>query len=358
MRIFYINAYFDPKRYEGSRVHIEELIKNVSNLGHEVWSTAGSPSKYSIKLKKNPLSRLLQLRNMDVYYFRFIGKPLWLPFYIRVPWANFGVNKKIIWEMNATSDFALYTQSTKGNTSLFNLDQIISSQAKSVDLAICNTNSLAQYATDIGITNIKTISLGSDPNLFKPDGKSTQYVTKSSDRLNVIWSGNSNAPWHDFETISRAAWELRENESIKFYIIGSYPKGISFPDNVIFKGLLQYQEVPKFLRAMDVGIAIYKDETWSRYGVYSSPIKVFDYLACGLIVLATPIEQIKECIIHDKTGFLIPPNDHKTLVEKLRFISKHKENFNDLRKQGRKLIVDYYNWHRVAKETIEAISNF
>jgi glycosyltransferase involved in cell wall biosynthesis len=355
MRIFFYNAYYDPHRYEGSRIHIEYLVDHLLKRGHEIWVQPASPVKNANKLPSDRISRLLQLRKIDIFYFRIVGRPLVLPYYMRWPWKSLGFNKKQVWEINAASDYVALSKGVVSQKLRQELDLALTAQAQQVDLAICNTDGLAQYAADLGIRYTKVIPLGTIPDKFNSDISVTPYVSDSPEQLNVVWMGNPRAPWHDFETIRDAAWILRDDENIKFYLLGEYPIGFSFTDNVIYKGSVNYQDIPSYLKAMDVGLAIYKNASWSRYGIFTSPLKLFDYYAAGLIVLASPIEQVKKCNVHGKTSLNIPFGDHVGLAQKLRFVANNKSIFLEMQENVRKSVENYYNWRRVARDTEEAL---
>lgn len=355
MRICFFNADFDPARYEGSRVHIEQLIKYLIDLGQEVWVGPNSSVNQAKKLSNDRLKRISQLRMMDVYYFRVTGGPVAMPRYMYKPWNKFGFDKAIVWEINASSDYVAFQNNVYADTLCKQLDAALSIQAQDVSLAICNTMGLARYAESLGVAKTKVVALGTSLDLFGTHVCPTSFVSHKSDQLNVVWSGNPYAPWHDFDTIQKATWRLRDNDKIKFYFIGEYPKGFQFADNVIFKGSITYTEMPHYLKAMDVGLAIYKNPTWSRYGMFSSPLKLFDYFASALIVVSSPIETVVQCIEDEKTGYIIPFENDEYLANKLEYIADHKLEFSSMRNAVREKAVTYFNWQRVAQETVNAI---
>lgn len=355
MRIFFFNAYFDPNRYEGSRIHIEQLAKHLTEMGHEIWVQPSSPLGYALRLSKIRKKRLAQLRNMDVFYFRIEGRAISMPYYMRDPWRRLGFEKKFVWEINAASDYIAFMAGSSTTALRDSLDIQLMKQARLVDLAICNTDGLLTYAHDLGIRKAVTIPLATDPELFTRDVLPASDVSRSDTRINVVWSGNPDAPWHDFETVRKAALRLRDDERVRFYFLGHPPRGIRFPDNVIFMGSVPYDEMPSYLRQMDVGLAVYRDGSWSRYGVFSSPLKLFDYMAARLIVVASPIEQVLKCIEDKNTGFIVPFGDDQALADRLRFIATHKTALESMPELAQRSTVDFYSWRRVARDTVEAL---
>jgi glycosyltransferase involved in cell wall biosynthesis len=66
------------------------------------------------------------------------------------------------------------------------------------------------------------------------------------------------------------------------------PKDV--PDNVVFLGLKAQGDLPAYLSRLDVGLVPFK-VTPTTHAV--SPLKVFEYLACGVPVAAPPLRAIE-----------------------------------------------------------------
>ena len=104
------------------------------------------------------------------------------------------------------------------------------------------------------------------------------------------------------------------NNKIKFNIIGDGPfldklkiisaeSGLS--DQTSFQGYVAYENVPKYLLDTDIFICPLPDrEEWN----ISSPIKVYEYLACDRPVILTPIKAHKN-IINDAGNIIWTQGD-------------------------------------------------
>ena len=64
-------------------------------------------------------------------------------------------------------------------------------------------------------------------------------------------------------------------------------KGIE--DEVIFTGLIEYQELPKYISAIDVCLIPLAPRLWRNIAL---PNKFFEYSACGKPILSTPIPDV------------------------------------------------------------------
>lgn len=325
-------------------------------LGQEVWVNPASPAPHTRRLSRFRPLRLLQIRGMDVLYMRMQGHyPAALPAFLLPPWSAFYQRLPLVWEVNSASDLADLTPQAGAALPSGRLDDIHRVNARRVSLAVCNTEGLAQYARDLGIPRAQTIPLASDPDLFHPAAAPAAEIPRGAGLFNVLWCGNATVAWHDFEIIHQAARRLAAVPQIRFYLAGEPPPGVALPPNIAVLGPKPYSAMPGLMAAMDAGLATYKRPDWSRYGVFSSPLKLFDYMASGLAVLSSPIEQACRCLEDGVSGYLIPFGDDEALAARLLDIHRNPAAAAPVRQRARQLVVDYYNWRRVAAETLAAI---
>ena len=127
---------------------------------------------------------------------------------------------------------------------------------------------------------------------------------------------------------------MRENKIWHLILIGEEPEGqrnkilenLKKLENVHFLGYRPYNELPDYLRGVDVGLlpTLINDYTRSMF-----PMKYFEYLAAGLPVVSTPL-----CFTEDQTqGLLVGSrgNEFREAVEKQlergRFSREYLSNF-------------------------------
>lgn len=82
---------------------------------------------------------------------------------------------------------------------------------------------------------------------------------------------------------------------------------------VRFTGSVAPESVPGLLASMDVAVAPYP----ALAQFYSSPLKLYEYMAAGLPIVASRIGQIEELIEDGETGLLLPPGDAAELAKAL-----------------------------------------
>jgi len=355
VQLFFVNPRYEDHRWDGARVHITQLTKSLTALGHRVFAFPHLAREELIPLQHAGFGKLQQLRQMDAFYVRIEGTPPVLPRFMKWPMSGLFRHVPVVWEVNATPQLRhlkwSHAETGRAEARLARFRQA----SRQADLAICNTHGLADYARDLGITQRAVVPLGSDPDLFFLDASGTEDVPANLGGLNVVWCGNAAIAWHDLDSLMAAARELESEPGIRFYIVAKEPPIIDLPANVVLLGERPYAQMPGLLAHMDVGLCLYRKENWTSYGTFSSPLKLFDYMASGLIILASPIEQVRECFSRGDIGFMLPFEEPVALADTLKRILREKPQMQAKRTTARLLVTQYYNWRRVAEETAQAI---
>jgi glycosyltransferase involved in cell wall biosynthesis len=120
---------------------------------------------------------------------------------------------------------------------------------------------------------------------------------------------------------------------------------------VVRTGIVAPSDVPSFLAAMDIGVAPYAPHD----NFYFSPIKIFEYMASGLLVVAPSLGQISELIQHDDTGLLYDPAESGGLERCIRHaLSLSAEERRRIGGNARRAIEERFTWHHAA-ERLEAL---
>lgn len=133
--------------------------------------------------------------------------------------------------------------------------------------------------------------------------------------------------WHGLQTLVAAFDLLRQSApDARLLIVGSGPEEGAVVAELQRRDLLPWthltgavapSEIPALLTSMRVAVA----PAPAIQDFYFSPLKIFEYMAAGLAVVASGIGQIAEIIQHDRTGLLCGPDDPPALasaLEKLR----------------------------------------
>lgn len=110
-----------------------------------------------------------------------------------------------------------------------------------------------------------------------------------SDKPIIGYSG-AIAPWVDWELLRGV---IQKNPDLNFVFIGAYPRLKKFPlnkvSNAFYLGLKHYNELPAYLHNFAVGLIPFLQTEMTKG---CNPIKLYEYYAAGIQVLATPLPEL------------------------------------------------------------------
>lgn len=105
-------------------------------------------------------------------------------------------------------------------------------------------------------------------------------------------------------------------------------------NNIRFHGHQSYRNIPECMKSFSIALLPNQPEqklrNGSDIGFVSSPMKLFEYMACGKTVLASDLPMLREIIEEGKNGYLLPHNNVGLWVDKIVEIAK----FSDIRHVG------------------------
>jgi len=121
-------------------------------------------------------------------------------------------------------------------------------------------------------------------------------------------------------------------------------------DRVRLTGFLPYQEALRFMTGARVLVLPLENETISRY--FTSPLKLFEYMACHIPIVASDFPTIRE-ILRDESALFVRPGDPEDLAVAIKRLLKDESLAQTLTDNAYILSKDY-SW----KKRAESIINF
>ena len=123
-------------------------------------------------------------------------------------------------------------------------------------------------------------------------------------------------------------------------------------NNTLWTGYLPQTDVPAYLYAADVLIFLY---TWALPHIKMlSPLKLFEYMAAGRIIVGEAFPTITEVLEHGKTAFLAEPADFASLCENL-FQALNNDHAATMAEKARQQAFSKYTWENRAKDILSSI---
>lgn len=203
---------------------------------------------------------------------------------------------------------------------------------------------------------LELVTAAADIESFKPNPEWGKAVREKYDLQNCAVVGyiGTFAPWHGLEELVDASLKvIRGFSNVRFLMVGpyfNYARRLAEKNGVsrryIFTGPVPYEEVPKYINAADILVAPYNpasSELRSKYGI-GSPLKVFEYMACGKPVITTSVEPITRVIHDGHTGRLVPPGDSEALSEAIIHLIRNAETRDKIGRMARQEVERHYSW--------------
>ena len=166
-------------------------------------------------------------------------------------------------------------------------------------------------------------------------------------------------PWHGLQILVDAFAILgRHQPYARLLIVGDGPERSNLTDGLSARGLLEAArftgavapvEVPALLASMDAAVAPYPD----LEGFYFSPLKVYEYMAAQLPVVASAIGQITEIIQDGVNGLLCPPGDPNALASALERLVEDDRLRVDLGLAARASMSRHHTWDATVQRIFE-----
>ena len=166
-------------------------------------------------------------------------------------------------------------------------------------------------------------------------------------------------PWHGVETLIEAqasgsrTWTLR--------IVGDGPQGPELRTlaakvgaDVEFTGAVAPESVPEVLAGCSIAAAPYPS-TQNAGDQYFSPLKIYEYCAAGLPVVASRVGQVPQIIDDGVTGLLVEPSDPYALAEAIDGLAAAPLARAAMSSAARRVATERHSWDTVLNRITEEV---
>jgi len=402
MKILYIAYRINAP--DGSAIHCREFVRNIRQLGHEIQTfppikeNARNPSIDSKKVSKNFFYYLKKINHRTIVYYlqRLIGResefllmtsglidsvlhycalrgirnrympdiiiyrnqmfqfaPFWLSKRFKIP---------ILLELNALrSTEATIINKQNQITAITRWAERMAIQ--SADTLFCVSKQVKHYLGNFRQgSEIYVIPNGVDTNKFDP-GKYDKQLMKEKLGLRgktILGYVGSYKTWHGVDIAIRIIEMMAKTTKTSYHLllIGNGEGFDSIKAQIEEKNLtsdvtqidsIAHEEIPQYIACFDYALMSYPD----MKSFHGSPLKMFEYMAMGIPVVATAVGQIKEIVRQGETGILVYPPTPENYVKAIFDADQDPERLRRIGTSARRLIVEEYSWLKNAEKIIE-----
>jgi glycosyltransferase involved in cell wall biosynthesis len=371
----------------GGSVHVEEVARGLAERGHEVHVVAhGDPNAteaFQLHQARPWFEHLMfrwtaqkQVENLidrldaDVVlerYYNFAGEGVRAAYRRSIP-AVLEVNSPVI-------DHPGSTKAWLDQLLLFRpMRRLRVEQCRKASAIVTPLPSILPGI--VPPEKIHPIHWGANVETFQPgltpQGAAAE-VPIPPDAKVVVFSG-SFRPWHGADVLVRAAamvLEKEEGSDAYFMFLGTGPshpavveeiEGIGIASRCHVAGAVPYHLMPHYLARCHIGVAPYQPSRHGQMqlGFYWSPLKIFEYMATGLPVVALDIDPLREIIREGREGHLVKERDEKGWAEAIAELVASPELCDEMGRSARERVVSSYSWQvhcEKLEQVLEAVTH-
>ncbi|QNF95402.1 glycosyltransferase family 4 protein [Janibacter sp. YB324] len=168
-------------------------------------------------------------------------------------------------------------------------------------------------------------------------------------------------PWHGVEVLVEAFARLaRTDDGTRLRLVGDGPQRaaieaqaerLAVADRVDLVGAVAPERMPEELARMDLAVAPYPQLP----DFYFSPLKLYEYLAAGLPVVASDIGPVGEVLDGGHLGVLVTPGDETELAAALAGLRSDAALRAELGDLGRRAAVSRHDWSLVVSRILTTV---
>jgi colanic acid biosynthesis glycosyl transferase WcaI len=186
-----------------------------------------------------------------------------------------------------------------------------------------------------------------------PAGRIVSNTSKSNRQRNVVYAGMVNSREH-VDLFARSIPFLKEPCSVFISNYGDAIRDIKkITDNIQHRSInyfwyLKRDQVLHFLMRSKIGILTSRNDITRQIG---PPIKLYDYMMCGLPVVANDIGGWSEMIEKEHIGILTT-SEPRDFAQSIDMIINDEYLWTKMHYNAITLITNRYNWEKIVKDVL------
>ena len=170
-------------------------------------------------------------------------------------------------------------------------------------------------------------------------------------------------PWHGVSGLVQA-WALlrKEGYNVNLLIVGDGPQHATLSEEIAQQGLSDFvhftgsvapEQVPEWLARMDIATAPYPNQ--DRF--YFSPLKIYEYMAAGLPIIATKVGHLSSIIENGYNGILAEADNPQNMAEVIAHLLDNPSEAKRLGTNARLTAEQNHSWLSVVDRILQITRN-
>ncbi len=194
----------------------------------------------------------------------------------------------------------------------------------------------------------------SDPGIVEP------FSFADSKRLQVGYVGHL----YEGKGMRRITELVKECPWADFHIVGGteedivrWKRELAEYENVEFHGFVPHIDVASYQQSMDVLLAPYQKQVYGssesvNLSRWMSPLKLFEYMAAGRVILCSDLPVLREVVTDEKNVLLCNPDDLSDWVHALERVADDPDLRERLGEEARSTYKNRYTYQVRAKRIL------
>ena len=231
------------------------------------------------------------------------------------------------------------------------------------DVVITVNESLQKHYGQIG-KGASIIYNFPDLKNFNPDKKNDRLEKKYAQNKVIIYEGGVSRR-RGLDKFILTLPKVKEVVlNVKFLVVGKlfdtsdfekwiedYLKKQKLHETFEMVGWKPYEEVVNYINISDVGMILFQPTHYNN--LIGLPIKLFEYMACGLPVVASNFPEISGVVKEADCGMLVDPTDVDEIADAIVYLLEHPEDAERMGENGRRAVGEKYNWEKMEERLLE-----
>jgi glycosyltransferase involved in cell wall biosynthesis len=180
---------------------------------------------------------------------------------------------------------------------------------------------------------------------------------KDPEKATLIYAGGLSKE-RGITEIVQAIANLNSSRDVKLILCGWFEpetyqisvKSLRGFSRVEYLGYIEPEHVWQKMAESTIGIVCLHPE--ERYTV-ALPVKLFEYMAAGLPVIASNFPLWKQIVEGNNCGITVNPLDHKEIAKAIDFLLMYPEKAQTMGENGREAVLEKFNWKSEGKKLMD-----